>query len=252
MHEICEAARRKGSRIWIDAEQQDLQPTIDQWTIDLMRRYNNGDRPTVYTTMQAYLKQTGNNILQHLKLAQEEGWILGIKLVRGAYIATEQRSLIHDTIHETHHAYNTIMENIIIQSYPGLFSGAPFPRVALVLATHNDESVRRACEIQRSCTVSGSTIVDLDYAQLQGMADEISCGLLQQGRLVEPAELDPTKRLPAPRAYKCLTHGSTQECLQFLLRRVKENTDALGRTRFWATAFRQELWRRIKAAFALS
>lgn len=252
MHEICDAVAKQKSKMWIDAEQQDLQSTIDQWTVDLMRKYNRKET-MVYTTMQAYLKHTEDNILQHLKLAQREGWILGIKLVRGAYIATEQRSLIHDTIEDTHMAYDRIVENLLTQSYPGIPSDTAYPRTSLFLATHNENSIKKAYAIQKSLFIAGRPTIDICYGQLQGMADQVSCGLLQLCQTASQSEeKDPSKLVPAPDAFKCLTYGSTQECLQFLLRRVKENADALGRTKYWVAGFRQELWRRTKAMFSLT
>ncbi|RDW77516.1 hypothetical protein BP6252_05569 [Coleophoma cylindrospora] len=252
MLDICNAAVKQKSRLWIDAEQQDFQGTIDQWTIDLMRIYNRSETPVVYTTMQAYLKHTGNNILKHLRIAQNEDWTLAIKLVRGAYIATEKRSLIHDTIEATHNSYNQIAKNLLQQSYPGVPSDRPYPNVALFLATHNDESIQRAYAIQKSLIEAGKPIISISYGQLQGMADEVSCSLLQRCQSAQSGETQLSKLALAPHAFKCLTYGSTQECLQFLLRRVKENQDALGRTKYWLAGFRREILRRLKYFFLLA
>ncbi|KAM3086276.1 proline dehydrogenase [Clarireedia jacksonii] len=255
MVEICETAATRGARVWVDAEQQDIQPTIEQWTTNLMRMFNKGEKALLYTTMQAYLKQTPQNILKHLQLAQREEWILGIKLVRGAYIATERRTLIHDTIQDTHNAYNTIANNLLRQSYPGITTSEnlPYPRAELFLATHNDQSIKLAYSTQSSLIKSGGPTIELAYGQLQGMADEISCGLLQLCAESKPqpkeslAKEKIVKELDlAPKAYKCMIWGSAQESLQFLLRRVKENKDALGRTEYWVKGFRKEIWRRVR------
>ena len=40
MGAILQKAMAQNCRIWIDAEQQALQHSIDRWTIDLMRKYN--------------------------------------------------------------------------------------------------------------------------------------------------------------------------------------------------------------------
>jgi proline dehydrogenase len=247
MLEICDTAVKQKSRIWIDAEQQNIQPAIESWTIDLMRQYNRSKNPMMYTTIQTYLKQAPENVLRHLKLAQAEDWALGIKLVRGAYIGTEERSLIHDTIEDTHRAYNSIVEHLLKQNFPGLNAEKPYPRTALFLATHNDESIKRAYSIQKSLTLAQTSTIELGYGQLQGMADEVSCGLLQLCQTVQPGEANASNLVLAPNAFKCLSWGTTQECLQFLLRRVKENKDALGRTKFWVASFRAEIWRRMRS-----
>ncbi|KAA8570643.1 hypothetical protein EYC84_000041 [Monilinia fructicola] len=265
MHLLLRTAQAQKARIWLDAEQQDLQHTIEKWTKDLMRIYNTGPKALLYTTMQAYLKATPSNILNHLKLAQAEDWTLGIKLVRGAYIATEKRELIHDNIQDTHNAYNSIAANLLGKSYPGIDidgDATGYPRAELFLATHNEESIKRAHAIQSQRIREGEPTIELAFGQLQGMADEISCGLLQLCRDDEsrdsrdapyrnPTQLELEQSILAqalkPKAYKCMVWGSTQQSLQFLLRRVKENRDALGRTGFWVKGFEKEIWRRIRS-----
>lgn len=251
---LCRTAKSKDIRVWIDAEQQDLQPTIDEWTLLLMREFNRDGQAFMYNTFQAYLKSTPANILKYLKIAQGEGWAMGIKLVRGAYIATEKRELIHDTIEETHQAYDGIVSNLLQQKYPGLDEGKPYPEVALVLASHNETTIKCAYAIQKSLIEQGKPTIKLEYGQLQGMADEISCGLLQlcqQGEMGIGDKRSEMEEKLRPRAFKCLAWGSTRECLQFLLRRVKENGDAVSRTGGWVAGFRKEIWRRVKANFGI-
>lgn len=246
---VCEAAKAQGTRIWTDAEQQDLQPTIDVWTTILMRKYNK-DKAMIYNTFQAYLKSTPANVLKYLKLAQEEGWILGLKLVRGAYIATEERGLIHDTIEDTHTAYNGIVQGVLTQNFPGISmdGGKPYPKASLFLASHNETSVKLAYETQKSLLLANKPTIEISYGQLQGMADELSCSLLQ---LHEDGNNESLKGLK-PDAFKCLSWGTTQQCLQFLLRRVKENGDALGRTGVWVEGFRNEILRRVMVTLKIS
>ncbi|EKD16378.1 proline dehydrogenase [Drepanopeziza brunnea f. sp. 'multigermtubi' MB_m1] len=259
---LCATAQVCKIRVWIDAERQDLQPSIDAWTLLLMRRFNHHGAeaasgfgfPCVYNTYQAYLKSTPATLEAHMRAAQVEGWTLGVKLVRGAYMATERRELIWDSIEETHAAYDGIAAALLARQWPAdVRSGKPCPRVALVLATHNERSVERAYEIQKARVEADEAIIELEFAQLQGMADELSCRLLQLSELGGDEKLregDGDERL-RPRAFKCLAWGSTRECLQFLCRRVKENGDAVARTGTWVKAFRRELWRRLKGGVRL-
>ncbi|KAI9049631.1 hypothetical protein LZ554_006656 [Drepanopeziza brunnea f. sp. 'monogermtubi'] len=259
---LCTTAQACKIRVWIDAERQDLQPGIDAWALLLMRRFNHYSAeaawgfgfPCVYNTYQAYLKSTPATLEAHMQAAQVEGWSLGVKLVRGAYMATERRELIWDSIEETHAVYDGIAAALLARQWPAdVRSGKPCPRMALVLASHNERSVERAYEIQTARVEAGEATIELDFAQLQGMADELSCRLLQLGELGGDGkrEGDGDERL-RPRAFKCLAWGSTRECLQFLCRRVKENGDAVERTGTWAKAYRRELWRRLKGAVGLS
>jgi proline dehydrogenase len=82
MSAICERAAAQGSRVWIDAEQQEFQSTIDRWTVDLMRRYNTDGQALVSLTLQAYLKSARDTLERLLQQARVEGWTLGVKLVR--------------------------------------------------------------------------------------------------------------------------------------------------------------------------
>ncbi len=252
--EICDVAAKQDTRVWIDAEQQIFQTTIDAWTIDLMQHYNRNGKAQVYTTFQAYLKSTRTRIAQHLELAREEDWLLGIKLVRGAYIASEPRHLIHDTKAETDHAYNSIAKDLLSRTFPpSITDVSRFPRVNLFLAGHNAHSVQMAYNLHRSRILDGLPTIPLEFGQLQGMADEVSCGLLQLCRHeVETKNLDAELAARvAPKAFKCLAWGSTGECMQFLVRRAVENRGSMDRTGEWAAGLRRELWRRFRAAFRL-
>ena len=85
MSVICERAAAQGSRVWIDAEQQVFENTIARWTVDMMRRYNTKGQALVSLTLQAYLKSARNTLGNLLQQAHDEGWTLGIKLVRYSY-----------------------------------------------------------------------------------------------------------------------------------------------------------------------
>ncbi|KAA8650311.1 hypothetical protein EYZ11_001345 [Aspergillus tanneri] len=247
--ELCEATAAQHSRLWIDAEQQVFQPTIDAWAIDLMRQFNRGGAIVVLNTIQAYLKSSAENVHRHLCLAGREGWSLGIKLVRGAYIAHDIRSRIHDTKADTDRNYNHIVESLLTRRFPLTDSHdtPAFPDTRLFVATHNAESVRRASNLLRYRVLNGLPTIPVEVGQLQGMADEVSCGLVAQNQTegVLPAEGKSAASDPVPGVFKCLAWGTTEECLHFLLRRAVENQSAMERTRDTAAALREEAWRRI-------
>ncbi|RDW84082.1 putative proline oxidase Put1 [Aspergillus mulundensis] len=243
--EICATAAAQGSRLWIDAEQQVFQSAIDNWTIDLMRQFNHQDKVVVFNTIQAYLKASTENVSRHLKLAQTEGWALGIKLVRGAYIAHDYRSRIHDTKAETDANYNHIVQSLLTRQYPTGESHV-FPKVELFVASHNAESVRKAYSLSRHRLQNRFPTIPVELVQLQGMADELSCELLAYNS----NDVDEVKALEValPGGFKCLAWGSLEECLHFLLRRAIENQSAMERTRDTAIALRKEAWRRMRSS----
>jgi proline dehydrogenase len=253
MTEICDQASKQNTRLWVDAEQQVFQHSIDAWTIDLMRKYNRSGKVLIYNTLQAYLKSAPQNIARHLSLAQKEGWGLGIKLVRGAYIMIEERKLIHDTIEDTHVAYNHIVQNLLSRKFPGVSELEEFPHLQLFLASHNAESVKRGYEIWKERKQTGLPTIRLEIGQLQGMADEVSCGLVQIRQQMAAAGMmmSDAEKEWYPRAFKCLCWGSTRECVQFLVRRVVENRGSLDRTKIWLGGLKREVWRRIMVSLRL-
>jgi proline dehydrogenase len=184
-----------------------------------MRKHNRSD-PLIFHSYQAYLKATPERIARDLALAADEGWTPGVKLVRGAYLATDERELIHDSKEETDAAYDKIVRSLLRGEYPAQSSGAqeltrrPFPRVHLVLASHNAASVAAALgEYNTRLQQSLPTVASLAFAQLHGMADSVSFALLQQ-------------RMPdggKPKVLKCSTWGSVGECMAYLTRRAVSN-----------------------------
>lgn len=237
MTAICERAQSKGCKIWIDAEQQAVQPAIDAWTIDLMRRYNRDGRVLVYNTLQAYLKTSRAKLKTQIALAHAEGWELAVKLVRGAYIANDAREAIHDSKAETDASYDGIVRDVLAGTNLG-----DMPRMQLLIAGHNAESALGAFELMRSLKSRSALAVRPDFAQLQGMADVLGCELL---RRCEELRAEGADAAAVPKVYKCLTWGSVQECIQYLLRRMVENGSASDRIRDGLAAYVGELRRRV-------
>ena len=152
-----------------------------------------------------------------------------------------------------------------------------FPNINLLLATHNKQSVLEAqkLHVQQAQQVqvanqgqeNPSPLVEIAFAQLQGMADEVSCGLVadkdrrpclgSNSSIMENQSTGSARgsltRLPFtrnahrhPKVYKCLAWGSVEQCLNYLVRRADENKEAAGRTTDTRRAMAGELWRRIK------
>ncbi|KAM0327000.1 hypothetical protein ACHAQA_006121 [Verticillium albo-atrum] len=245
LDEICRATAAQGSHLWIDAEQQVLQPGVDEWTISLMRKHNAGlSAPLVFNTIQAYLKASKANTDRHIRLAAAEGWAVGIKLVRGAYIEHETRSLIHDTKEETDAMFDDIADMLLTQRMPaGAKEGTSFPPAALFLATHNGPSTMLAIKTQMKRVRAGLPTAKLECGQLVGMADELSCELVQNYEKV--TQEGSMSAAEVPKAFKYMAWGSVSECLGYLHRRAIENRGAVERTQQMVDALRKELWRRV-------
>lgn len=253
--QVCDLARECNIPLLFDAEQTALQPGIDDWTLEYQRKCNTTPgHAIIYGTYQAYLKSTPSTLASHLAVASKEGFTLGVKLVRGAYIGSDPRNVIHDTKEDTDKHYDAIAESLIRREWNDILSeDVKFPIVSLVLGSHNLASVRRARAVRDSISLSPPTSYpvtqgpasELAIAQLQGMADEVSCELV----CVKKADKQRGITEEKTRAYKYLVWGTTGECMKYLLRRAQENKDAVQRTRSGRDAMWAEVKRRCGSVF---
>jgi len=257
--DICDLAAARNVRLLFDAEQQAVQPGIDAWTLDFQQRYNTRSpgEAVVYGTYQAYLKATPTVLAGHLALARQHRFTLGVKLVRGAYLGSDPRHLIWPRKEDTDRTFDELAESVIRKSYGPVFENLrgkgddEFPDVNLVLASHNHVSVKKAQIIRNEQVQKGQKRVDMVYGQLMGMADEVSCELLQEGQAMPQGSEQGTivsAAVDRPRVYKYLVWGTVGECMKYLLRRAEENRDAVARTKEGRRALSAELGRRIGAS----
>ena len=218
----------------------------------MQRVYNINGKAVVYCTYQAYLKQTPENVAKHLAIAKKEGFTLGVKMVRGAYLETDDRNKIFPAIEDTHACYDNIASALIHRKYNDTLrpmegkSDETMPEINVVLATHNAASVENAYKLRNEQAARGEALTPLNFAQLQGMADEVSCGLIASAK----ANAEDPKAVQE-RVFKCSAWGPMYDCLTYLLRRAAENKDAAGRTHETRDAMRAEIWRRLRGVFGL-
>ena len=221
---ICSAARQRGVGLLVDAEQARLQDGVDDWALHYMRLHNTGPAAVVFNTYQMYLKRAPAVLARHLALARHDAsWRLGVKLVRGAYLHSDPRHLMHDTKADTDRCYDAAARMLIVEG------------VDTVVASHNRHSVLQALALKRQQEQQqqqqqqhkGGALL---FAQLMGMADELSLELVAQGDA---------------RVLKYAAWGGTGECVKYLLRRADENKDAVGGNRDNYRAITAELRRRL-------
>jgi hypothetical protein len=259
---ILRLASQKHISLLPGAEESATNPGLEAWNLALQRKYNTS-YAVLYTTYQCYLRAAPGRLAAHLEAAGREGWIAGVKLVRGAYLTSEPRGKVWESKQATDRCYDGCAEAVLrgewndVVRKPGL--GARFPKVEVVLATHNRESLEkargiRAEQLQALSSSSSSSsegeegtkqkqLPRLTYAQLQGMADELS-----QSLVADPIRKQDTQS----KVVKCMAFGTVEECLNFLIRRAVENKEAAGRTRETRRAMGAELLRRVRGYFGLA
>jgi proline dehydrogenase len=208
VNEICEAAYAAGQPVFIDAEESWIQNAIDRLAGDMMEKYNR-QKAIVYTTLQMYRTDR----LQFLKDARREahsaGYILAVKLVRGAYMEKERErademgyeSPIHADKKATDRDYNAALEYCIDH----------IDDVAFVAGTHNERSTHLLAQMmhQRGLAHDHPQIF---FSQLYGMGDNLSYILAKNGYNVS----------------KYVPYGPVADAIPYLIRRAQENSSAAG------------------------
>jgi hypothetical protein len=168
-----------------------------------------------------------------------------VKLVRGAYLHSDPRHLIHNSKEDTDKTYDGAIRLLLAGSPGG--EAAPFfdepmanhlrngkSKVDLIVASHNKDSVFKALTLRRELGADQTGVGEMTYAQLMGMADELSLGLLAGKQQKEEVKV-----------FKYAVRGTTQECVKYLVRRAEENKDAVGRSADNRRACMEEIWRRV-------
>ncbi len=205
---ICYAASINGVSVMIDAEESWIQDTIDHIADLMMKRYNK-ERVVVYNTFQMYRHDRLKFLTKSFDKAQEQGYLLGAKLVRGAYMEKERErakekgypSPIQPSKQATDDAYNMALR-FCINNYESIASCA---------ATHNEESSRLQAEMIEEKGIQKNH-PHLNFCQLYGMSDNLTFNLADAGYNVA----------------KYMVYGQVNEVFPYLIRRAKENTAVSG------------------------
>lgn len=190
---IATKAREHNVRIVIDAEQSWYQPVIDSLTDELMQKYNSlldGSGPaTCVASFQAYLRRYPQLLDQQIARAEEKGYKLLFKQVRGAYMVTEAArweregregdNPVWPTKEETDASYNYGVEKAVA-TMAGQVRRDGRSSISAVFATHNSISVdlgirlleKYGLAVRRKSDgrlfVSGEVAGSIAFAQLYG------------------------------------------------------------------------------------
>ena len=226
---ICSLAHKKGVKILVDAEESWIQDSIDEIVLRMMIKFNK-QKTIVFNTSQMY-RHDRLEYLERLKnIAEKENFLIGIKLVRGAYIEKENkralknnyRSPICDSKELTDLNFNKGASYILLNlNIFSLFSG-----------THNEESIYKIIDIMKSHNVDNGN-QKIWFGQLYGMSDNISFNLANEGF----------------NAIKYLPFGPIKEVIPYLIRRADENTSVKGQTSRELELIKKELNRRKTTKF---
>jgi len=208
VEEICQKAFDLDVRIYIDAEDSWIQGAIDHLAEEMIRAFNK-KRAIVYTTAQLYRHDRLAYSESLIAAAKKESFILGIKLVRGAYMEKEKEraldrnypSPIQSSKENTDKDYNACLKLVVDN----------IEHVELCAGTHNENSCLYLTELMEEKGLERSH-PHIYFSQLFGMSDNISYNLSSNGYNVS----------------KYLPYGPVRDTVPYLIRRAEENTAIAG------------------------
>jgi len=219
---LCETARDCGVSLLVDAEQSNRQPAVHLVVRELQREFNKG-QSVIYDTFQMYLCSGEGRLDDAMDAARAGGYVLAVKLVRGAYIQQEgPLGIVHPSKSQTDSAYNTAALKLLTAI------AQQKADVSLMVATHNRRSLEETvAQMERLGLARGDHRIH--FGQIMGMVDNLTFALGAAGY----------------NATKLVVFGKLREVLPWLLRRVQENQDAFGAQALELPVYRSELWRRL-------
>ncbi len=208
-HKVCKTAQQKNVPILIDAEESWMQDAADSLIEELMETYNK-DKAIVFNTLQMYRHDRMDYLKKVYAKAQEKGFHIGMKVVRGAYMEKEREranekgynSPICKTKKDTDENYDAAI-NFIMEH----------PKMALFAGTHNEDSSYLLMDLAAKYNISKDD-KRMWFGQLYGMSDHISFNLAKEGYNVA----------------KYLPFGPVRDVMPYLIRRAEENTSVAGQT----------------------
>ncbi|BDU26466.1 MULTISPECIES: proline dehydrogenase family protein [unclassified Flavobacterium] len=208
--QVCSEAHKKDVALLIDGEESWMQDAADDLVTDMMRKYNK-EKAIVFNTLQMYRWDRLDYLKKLHDIAKVEGFYIGMKLVRGAYMEKENKraeekgyvSPICVSKQATDDNYDAAVNYMLDH----------LDTMAIFAGTHNELSSYKLMEMmaQKGIAKNDNRIW---FGQLYGMSDNISYNLAENGYNVA----------------KYLPFGPVKDVMPYLIRRAEENTSVAGQT----------------------
>jgi proline dehydrogenase len=210
--------------VLIDAEESWIQRPVDALADAMMERYNT-TTPIIYNTFQMYRHDRLEFLKESAGQALAKNYILGAKLVRGAYMEKERRraeELGYQSPIQPDKASSDFDYDAAV-----LYCLERIEAIALFIGTHNEQSCAKAAEYMESHALAPGN-PQVWFSQLYGMSDNISFNLAHAGYNVA----------------KYLPYGPVKDVVPYLMRRAQENTSVAGQTGRELSLIKREMKRR--------
>ncbi len=207
---ICKTAHAKDVALLIDAEESWMQDAADDLVEDMMRKYNK-EKAIVFNTLQMYRWDRMEYLKSLHERAKKDGFYIGMKLVRGAYMEKEHKRAEENGYPTPICAFKQATDdnyNLAVD-----YMMEHIDRMAIFAGTHNEESSYKVMQIQDAKGIPKNDS-RIWFGQLYGMSDNISYNLAAHGYNVA----------------KYLPFGPVRDVMPYLIRRAEENTSVAGQT----------------------
>ena len=224
MQQLCEAGDKKNIGVLIDAEETWIQDPVDALTILMMDVFNK-KKAVIYNTLQFYRHDRLQFLKDSYDAAIERDFVLGVKLVRGAYMEKERNraaemnypSPIQPDKESSDRDYNAGVE----------FCVDHLEKVSVIVASHNEYSNLYTTQLLDKKGLPHDH-PHIHFSQLYGMSDNITFNLAKSGCSVS----------------KYLPFGPIKDVIPYLMRRAQENSSVSGQTGRELILIKKELQRR--------
>ena len=223
---VCKDAHKKNVALLIDGEESWMQDAADDLVTEMMRKYNK-EKAIVFNTLQMYRHDRLDYLKKIHDLAKAEGFFIGMKIVRGAYMEKENKRAeekgyptpICASKEATDINYDAAVEYMLQH----------LDIMSLFVGTHNEKS---SYKVMNSIAELNLNRNDnrIWFGQLYGMSDNISYNLAAYNYNVA----------------KYLPFGPVRDVMPYLIRRAEENTSVAGQTNRELELIKAERERRKK------
>jgi proline dehydrogenase len=207
---VCKLAFEKDVALLIDAEESWMQDAADELVTKMMQKYNK-EKAIIFNTIQLYRWDRLDFLKKLHEQAKREGFYIGMKLVRGAYMEKENqraeekgyKTPICATKEESDKMYDDTLAYMLDN----------INQMAVFAGTHNELSSYKLMQLMAEKGLSNNDN-RIWFGQLYGMSDNISYNLAANGYNVA----------------KYLPFGPVRDVMPYLIRRAEENTSVAGQT----------------------
>ncbi len=207
---VCKASYDSDVALLIDAEESWMQDAVDNLVEKMMIKYNKS-KAIVFNTLQMYRWDRLDYLKKLHEKSKAEGFFIGIKLVRGAYMEKENERAIEKgyptpicaSKKATDENYDAAVKYMVDH----------LDTMSIFEGTHNESSTYFLMELMEQKGIK-STENKIWFGQLYGMSDNISYNLADSGYNVA----------------KYLPFGPVKDVMPYLIRRAEENTSVAGQT----------------------